>query len=71
MGERIRLRQIGHSRSGDKGDIANVGLVVYEQSHYDWVRERVTAEAVSEHFRPIAPGPPWDRRWVVPERRRF
>ena len=57
MGERIRLRQICHSRSGDKGDIANVGLVVYEQSHYDWVRERVTAEAVSEHFRPIAPGP--------------
>ena len=57
MAERVRLRQICHSRAGDKGDIANVGLVVYDGAHYEWVKRHVTAEAVAKHFEPVAPGP--------------
>ena len=57
MAERVRPRQICHSRAGDKGDIANVGLVVYDHAHYEWVKRPVSAEAVAKHFEPVAPRP--------------
>ena len=57
MGNRIRLRQLCHARSGDKGDIANIGLIVYDAAHYEWVKERVTAEAVASYLKDVADGP--------------
>ena len=57
MGERIRLGEICHARSGDKGDIGNVGLIVYNPAHYAWVKEQVTAEAVGVFLRDLAQGP--------------
>ena len=53
----IRLREICHARSGDKRDIVNIGLIVYDQVHYRWVKEHVTAEAVSEFLKDLARGP--------------
>jgi hypothetical protein len=55
--EQIKLRQICHARSGDKGDIVNIGLIVYDATQYDWVKKHVTAEAVSIFLKDIAPGP--------------
>ena len=48
MSKKIRLREICHSRSGDKRDIGKVGLGVYDKKHYDWILEHVTAERVRE-----------------------
>lgn len=56
MANRIKLRQICHSRSGDKADTVNIGLIVYDQIHYEWVKDRVTAEAVGEFLRDIPHG---------------
>lgn len=47
---RIQLVHLAHARSGDKGDTANVGVVAYDEAHYDLLREQVTPERVKEHF---------------------
>ena len=47
---RIQLVHLAHARSGDKGDTANVGVIAYDEAHYDLLREQVTAERVENHF---------------------
>ncbi len=56
MANRIKLRQICHSRSGDKADTVNIGLIVYNQAHYEWVKKHVTVEAVDDFFKDIPHG---------------
>jgi len=47
---KIRLIQICHGRSGDKGDTANVGLIARKQEYYPIIRKYVTAERVKQHY---------------------
>lgn len=44
------VNDIAHGRSGDKGDICNVGLIAYDDDGYRMLVEHVTAERVKEHF---------------------
>ncbi|HKA20366.1 MAG TPA: hypothetical protein VKN18_18910 [Blastocatellia bacterium] len=53
---RVKLVQIAHARSGDKGDTANVGLIAYKPEYYPMLVEQVTAERVKEHFKGICLG---------------
>ncbi len=48
---RVRLLDIAHARSGDKGDTANVGLIAREPRWYPVLRDFVTRDRVAEHFR--------------------
>lgn len=48
--KKIELREICHARSGDKGDNANIGLIVYDKKNYQLIKEKVTAECVMEYF---------------------
>ena len=50
------LVDLAHARSGDKGDTANVGVIVYETEHYDLLREALTVERVKEHFGELVKG---------------
>ena len=52
----MTLRAIAHSRSGDKGTIVNVSLIVYEPRHYPVIVREVTAERVKAHFSELATG---------------
>lgn len=52
----MKLWEIAHSRTGDKGNISNLSLIVYNMEDFDRVREKVTAEAVKEHFKDIVKG---------------
>jgi hypothetical protein len=54
---RVRLLDIAHARSGDKGDTANVGLIALRPEWYPVLVEYVTRERVAEHFRQIIEGP--------------
>jgi hypothetical protein len=54
---KIRLDQIAHARSGDKGDASNVGLIASTPELYEILRRQVTAERVKEHFREVCRGP--------------
>lgn len=53
---RIPLVYLAHARSGDKGDTANVGVIAYDEAHYDLLRDQLTPEAVKAHFGPMVRG---------------
>jgi hypothetical protein len=53
---KVRLVDIAHARSGDKGDTANVGVIALERRWYDVLRKFVTREKVAEHFRGMIEG---------------
>jgi hypothetical protein len=54
---RIRLVDIAHARSGDKGDTANVGLIARRASDYPLLVQHVTAARVARHFKGMIRGP--------------
>jgi hypothetical protein len=53
----VRLLDIAHARSGDKGDTANVGVIALKPEWYEVIRRSLTLDAVSRHFRGIIDGP--------------
>jgi hypothetical protein len=53
---RIRLRDIAHGRSGDKGDAANIGIIAYDEKGYQIIKEHLTKKRVKEHFKGICKG---------------
>lgn len=44
------LGEIAHARSGDKGNISNISLIVYDRSNYTMVKEKITREKVKQWF---------------------
>lgn len=52
----MRLRDIAHSRTGDKGTIINCSVIAYDERDYDWLVDVVTAECVRAHFGSIIEG---------------
>jgi hypothetical protein len=53
---RVRLLDVAHARSGDKGDTANVGLIALKPEWYPLLAREVTRERVAEHFRGVITG---------------
>ncbi|HTR77576.1 MAG TPA: hypothetical protein VMH39_05680 [Gemmatimonadaceae bacterium] len=53
---KVRLVDIAHARSGDKGDTANVGLIALEPRWYGVLDAYVTRDRVREHFHGIITG---------------
>ena len=47
---KIRLLDIAHARSGDKGDTANVGLIALRPEWYALLDRYVTRDRVAKHF---------------------
>jgi hypothetical protein len=56
MTNTIKLREIAHSRTGDKGNISNISLIAYDPTDYPRLRAHVTAERVRAHFAEIVKG---------------
>ena len=53
----VKLRQIAHSRAGDKGDDSHLSLIVFDRRHFEAVRRQVTAERVAAWFGDLVAGP--------------
>jgi hypothetical protein len=53
---KIRLIEIAHGRSGDKGDAANVGIIAYDDLGYQIILKHLTVENVKKHFEGICLG---------------
>src|SRR4026207_1689732 len=53
---KIQLTRLAHSRSGDKGDTANIGLIALRDEFYPLLVREVTAERVKQHFTGICKG---------------
>lgn len=52
----MRLKDICHSRTGDKGDISNISLIPWNETDYPMLKEKVTAQRVKEYFSDICLG---------------
>lgn len=53
----MRLRDIAHARTGDKGDTSNIAVVAYRAEDFVRLRALVTAERVKAHFGAAVRGP--------------
>ncbi len=60
----VRLGDLAHARSGDKGNRANVGVVARDAACYDWIRSHLTEAAVARFFAPLGIGAV--RRYELP-----
>jgi hypothetical protein len=47
---RMKLSEIAHTRSGDKGDTCNIGVIANEDRFYPVLVAQVTADRVKAHF---------------------
>lgn len=52
----VRLVDIAHARSGDKGDTANVGVIAFKREWYPLLERELTEKRVTEHFRGVITG---------------
>jgi hypothetical protein len=53
---KVRLLDIAHARSGDKGDTANVGVIALQPRWYGVLEQLVTRDRVADHFRGMIEG---------------
>jgi hypothetical protein len=53
---KVPLSRIAHTRSGDKGDTVNLGVIANEPAHYAVLVREVTAERVKRHFGDLVRG---------------
>ncbi len=53
---KVPLSRIAHTRSGDKGDTCNIGVIALEERYYPVLVRQVTAERVRQHFGELVKG---------------
>ncbi len=53
---KVKLIDIAHGRSGDKGDGSNVGIIARHPDVYPFLKDNLTADVVKEHMKHICEG---------------
>jgi hypothetical protein len=52
----VKLRQLAHCRSGDKGNRLNISVIALDEHDYAWLLEQVTPARVKQHFGDVVRG---------------
>lgn len=52
----MKLRELAHCRTGDKGNTLNISVICFNPLHYDLLRERLTPERVKAHLADVVKG---------------
>jgi hypothetical protein len=52
----MKLREIAHSRTGDKGNISNVSVIAFDERDYPLLLDQVTSARVKAHFAGVVEG---------------
>ena len=52
----MKLREIAHSRTGDKGNTSNISVIAYDAKHYPLLLAQVTSARVKAHFAGVVEG---------------
>jgi hypothetical protein len=52
----MKLRELAHSRAGDKGNVSNISVIAHEPGDYAFLAEHVTAERVRAHLADVVQG---------------
>jgi hypothetical protein len=55
MNGTIRLGEIAHARSGDKGNHANVGVIAFTPEGFHYLANVLTEARIAEYFLPLRP----------------
>lgn len=50
------LRDLAHSRAGDKGDTSNISVIAYDLKDYALLEKHLTPECVKQHFAGVVHG---------------
>src|SRR5207244_11244272 len=53
---KVPLSQIAHTRSGDKGDTCNIGVIALDERYYPVLLREITADRVKRHFGGLVQG---------------
>jgi hypothetical protein len=56
MMPKVKLKDLAFARSGDKGDVSNIGLMAKSKNIYDFLLKTITPERVKEHFKGMIKG---------------
>lgn len=51
----IRLREIAHARSGDKGNHANIGVIAFTSAGHKFIGDYLTEARVAAYFENLQP----------------
>jgi non-ribosomal peptide synthetase component E (peptide arylation enzyme) len=51
-----KLRDIAHSRTGDKGNTSNISVIAYDERHFALLKTQVTCERVKALFAGVVKG---------------
>jgi len=51
MPRKVRLSELAYARSGDKGDISNIGLMAFNEENFKIIKKQVTPQRIKEHFK--------------------
>ncbi len=51
MAKKVKLSELALARSGDKGDISDIGLMAFNEKNYEIIKKQVTPQRVKEHFK--------------------
>ncbi|MFP3848508.1 hypothetical protein [Pseudomonas sp. W5-01] len=46
----VKLRELAHSRTGDKGDTSNISVIAFNAEDYSRLLQALTVERVAAHF---------------------
>ena len=52
----MQLKELAYARSGDKGDVSNIGVIAHSPEAYDILREYLTPERIKAHFGEMVKG---------------
>ena len=51
------LRDIAHTRTGDKGNRSTLSVIAYDKKDFDLLEQHLTPERVRQHYAGIVHGP--------------
>ena len=53
---KVLLKELAYTRSGDKGDISNVGILAFNKTNFEVLRKQITPQRVKEHYKDLVKG---------------
>jgi len=54
--KKMLLRDLAWARSGDKGDISDLGLLAFNEKNYEILKREITPESIKGFFKDVVKG---------------
>ncbi|MEW5913619.1 MAG: hypothetical protein AB1814_13750 [Thermodesulfobacteriota bacterium] len=54
---KLKLIDLAYARSGDKGDVVDIGIMAKDAAAYEILKKHLTADKVKAFFGPMVKGP--------------